>query len=143
MIEVTRLYRFASSHRLHAPSLSEEENRNLYGKCNNDFGHGHDFILEVRVRGPIDEYTGLAVDLPALDRLVQRHILGDFHMKYLNEQVPAFTEAVPTSENVVREIERRLCAHWREAFPSNQPALDGVRIRETGKNTFESNRRPQ
>lgn len=138
MIRVTRRYRFAASHRLHAPSLSEAENRELYGKCNNPYGHGHDFILEVRVRGRIDEETGLAVEPGKLDALVRRAVLDDFHMKDLNSQVPAFAEVVPTSENVAREAKRRLCGGWQETFGGRGPALEAVRVLETKRNAFES-----
>lgn len=141
MIELTRRYRFSASHRLHAAALSDEENRELYGKCNNPHGHGHDFVLEVRVRGAIDPETGLVADVRKLDALVERRVLAGFHMKNLNTQVPAFASVVPTSENVTREIERRLCGSWREAFPSNRPALGGIRVIETRKNMFESGRR--
>lgn len=138
MIRLTKRYRFAASHRLHAPSLSDEENRELYGKCNNPYGHGHDFILEVRVRGRIDESTGLAVDQAKLDALVKRAVLDDFHMKDLNTQVPAFTLLVPTSENVAREAKRRLCGNWLETFGGHGPALEAVRVLETKRNAFES-----
>ena len=75
MFRVTRRYRFAASHRLHAPQLSEEENRRVYGKCNNPYGHGHNYVLEVSARGPLDPSTGRAVDPAALDELVARHVL--------------------------------------------------------------------
>ncbi|MCC7236529.1 MAG: 6-carboxytetrahydropterin synthase [Bryobacterales bacterium] len=137
-MRLTRRYRFAASHRLHAPSLSEEANRELYGKCNNPYGHGHDFILEVRVRGAADEETGLVIGQQELDALVRRTVLDDFHMKDLNAQVEAFRHVVPTSENVAREARRRLCGAWRETFGAGGPALDAVRILETGKNEFEA-----
>lgn len=138
MIRLTKRYRFAASHRLHAPSLSAEENRGLYGKCNNPYGHGHDFILEVRVRGGVDETTGFVVDQTQLDRLVKRAVLDDFHMKDLNTDVPAFAHVVPTSENVAIEAKRRLCNAWRETFGAHGPALDAVRVLETKRNAFES-----
>jgi 6-pyruvoyltetrahydropterin/6-carboxytetrahydropterin synthase len=138
MTRLTKRYRFAASHRLHAPSLSGEENRELYGKCNNPYGHGHDFILEVRVKGNVDPATGLVVDQGKLDTLVHHEVLRDFHMKYLNTQVPAFANVVPTSENVALEARRRLCDAWQETFGSRGPALDAVRVIETKKNVFES-----
>ena len=138
MIRLTKRYRFAASHRLHAASLSEAENRELYGKCNNPYGHGHDFILEVRVRGRIDETTGLAVDQGRLDALVKRAVLDDFHMKDLNTQVAAFATVVPTSENVALEARRRLCGAWQDAFGGRGPTLEAVRVLETRRNTFES-----
>jgi 6-pyruvoyltetrahydropterin/6-carboxytetrahydropterin synthase len=138
MTRLTKRYRFAASHRLHAPSLSGEENRELYGKCNNPYGHGHDFILEVRVKGDVDPASGLVVDQRKLDTLVHNAVLRDFHMKYLNAQVPAFANVVPTSENVALEARRRLCDAWKETFGSRGPALDAVRVIETKKNVFES-----
>lgn len=138
MIRLTKRYRFAASHRLHAPSLSEEENRELYGKCNFPHGHGHDFVLEVRVKGEVDPSTGLVVDQAKLDCLVQDAVLRDFHMKNLNTQVPAFAHVVPTSENVAIEARRRLRGAWQQAFGSRGPALDAVRVLETRKNVFES-----
>jgi len=138
MIRLTRRYRFSASHRLHAPGLSEEENLELYGKCNYPHGHGHDFVLEVRVRGEVDAATGLVVDQRKLDTLVQSAVLRDFHMKYLNTQVPAFAQLVPTSENVAVEARRRLRGAWQETFGARGPALEAVRVLETRKNAFES-----
>jgi len=138
MIRLTKRYRFAASHRLHAPSLGAEENAELYGKCNNPYGHGHDFILEVRVRGEVDDETGLVVDQSKLDAVVERAVLREFHMKNLNTQVAAFASVVPTSENVAIEARRRLCGAWREAFAGRGPALEAVRILETKRNAFES-----
>ncbi len=137
-MRLTRRYRFAASHRLHAPSLSDEANRELYGKCNNPYGHGHDFILEVRVRGRVDARTGLVVDQGALDALVRRSVLDSFHMKDLNTQVEAFAREAPTSENVAKEARRRLSGAWRETFGENGAELDAVRILETSKNEFEA-----
>ena len=138
MIRLTRRYRFSASHRLHSAKLSDEENRALYGKCDNPYGHGHDFVLEVRVKGEVDPATGLVVDQRALDDLVQSAVLRDFHMKYLNTQVPAFAQVVPTSENVALEARRRLCGAWRETFGGRGPTLDAVRVLETAKNEFET-----
>ncbi|MBV9084757.1 MAG: 6-carboxytetrahydropterin synthase, partial [Acidobacteriaceae bacterium] len=75
MTTLTRRYRFSASHRLHSQQLSEAENARLYGKCNNPFGHGHDYILEVTVAGPVDEVTGRIVPLHALDALVKHKVL--------------------------------------------------------------------
>ena len=72
MFRVTRRYEFAASHRLNSDQLSAEENRRLYGKCNNPYGHGHNYVVEVSVRGPLDAATGRAVDIALLDELVRR-----------------------------------------------------------------------
>ncbi len=138
MIRLTRRYRFSASHRLHANRLSDLENRAVYGKCNNPFGHGHDYVLEVSVRGPLDEKTGRVADLAALDRLVHREVVGAFDHGNLNLDVPEFAGVVPTTENLVAVVERRLRRHWPAAFPGDWPRLDRIRIQETRRNTFEA-----
>ena len=137
MFRVTRRYRFAASHRLHAPRLSEAENRRVYGKCNHPYGHGHTYALEVSASGPLDCITGRAVDPAALDRLVERRVLAPFDHRNLNVEAPVFASAVPTSENLAVEILRRLKAEWRVEFPGEWPKLDRVRIAETANNIFE------
>jgi 6-pyruvoyltetrahydropterin/6-carboxytetrahydropterin synthase len=137
MMTLTRRYRFSASNRLHSASLSEPENARVYGKCNNPFGHGHDYVLDVSVRGPLDHETGRVVDLETLDGLVRREILDAFEHRNLNTDVPAFASAVPTTENVVLEIHRRLAGEWGRAFPEGAPSLDKVRIEETRRNIFE------
>jgi 6-pyruvoyltetrahydropterin/6-carboxytetrahydropterin synthase len=137
VIRLTRRYRFCASHRLHAAGLSEEENRALYGKCNNPYGHGHDYALEVSLRGPLDAASGRVADLAALDALVREQVLEPFDHRDLNADVAAFAARVPTTENLAVEIRARLAAHWPEVFPGGAPALDGVRIQETKRNRFE------
>jgi 6-pyruvoyltetrahydropterin/6-carboxytetrahydropterin synthase len=132
-ISLTRRYRFAASHRLHTPRLSEPENQRVYGKCSNPYGHGHNYFVEVTMSGPVDPATGMIANLSQLDPFVETHILDAFDQKYLNEQVPEFApdkSLVPTTENVCRVIFRRL-----KDFPSAH--LDKVRIEETGNNSFE------
>jgi 6-pyruvoyltetrahydropterin/6-carboxytetrahydropterin synthase len=137
MIGVTRRYRFAASHRLHTPRLSEEQNRELYGKCNNPYGHGHNYEIEITVKGPVDEATGRAVDLVELDRLVKAEVLDAFDHRNLNAEIPHFAETVPTSENLTLDIDRRLRARWQVAFPGAWPRLEKIRIAETPRNIFE------
>jgi 6-pyruvoyltetrahydropterin/6-carboxytetrahydropterin synthase len=122
---------------MHAPSLGPEENRAIYGKCNNPFGHGHNYVLDVGVRGPVDEGTGKAVDLAALDGLVAREIVHKLDHRYLNEEIAEFAELVPTTENLGRIVERRLRAGWDLAFPGGEPSLEKIRIAETDRNIFE------
>ena len=136
MFRVTKRYEFAASHRLHSHRLTEEENRRLYGKCNNPYGHGHNYVVEVSARGPLDS-NGRAVDTAALDRLVARGVLGPFQHCNLNEEVAQFAEVVPTSENLAAEICRRLKREWHTAFPSEWPKLEKIRIAETPRNIFE------
>ena len=136
-MRVTRRYRFVASHRLHSAAFSEEENRELYGKCSNPYGHGHDYTLEVAAVGPVNDATGQVVHVPTLDRLVSEEILRDFDHRYLNVDIGEFQSKVPTSENIIRVIEDRLAARWRNAFPGEWPRLEGIRLRETRRNVFE------
>jgi len=136
VFRVTRSYCFAASHRLHAPQLSEAENRQLYGKCNNPYGHGHNYVLEVTARGPADD-TGRALDTGRLDRLVEQEVLAPFSHRNLNLDVNSFAGRVPTSENLAMEICRRLKENWGAVFPGEWPQLDRVRIAETARNIFE------
>jgi 6-pyruvoyltetrahydropterin/6-carboxytetrahydropterin synthase len=129
-IELGRRYRFSASHRLHSSKLSEEENRRVYGKCNNPHGHGHNYVVEVSVSGAVDPATGMIANLADLDSFVEREVIEPFDHKSLNEDVAAFRDNVPTTENVCREIFARL-----KGFPKAK--LERVRVEETGNNTFE------
>jgi len=138
VFRLTRRYRFAASHRLHAPRLSEEENRRIYGKCNHPYGHGHNYEVEVSARGPLDERTGCTANVRDLDGLVERQVLAAFADRNLNAEVAAFGGVVvPTSENLGLEICRRLKDHWHETFPGAWPKLEKIRIAETARNIFE------
>ena len=136
MFRVTRLYRFPASHRLHAEQLSDRENQALYGKCNNPYGHGHNYVVEVSASGPLDS-SGRTIDTARLDELVQQQVLAPFSYRNLNLDVNSFANLVPTSENLAVDICRRLKANWRTAFPGEWPRLDRVRIAETPRNIFE------
>jgi 6-pyruvoyltetrahydropterin/6-carboxytetrahydropterin synthase len=129
-IELARRYRFAASHRLHTPQLSEEENCRVYGKCSNPFGHGHNYVVEVSVSGEVDPATGMIANLADLDGFVERQVIEPFDHRYLNEELAAFRETVPTTENLCIEIFQRL-----KTFPKAR--LERVRIEETGNNSFE------
>jgi 6-pyruvoyltetrahydropterin/6-carboxytetrahydropterin synthase len=129
-IELGRRYRFSASHRLHSAKLSNEENRRVYGKCNNPHGHGHNYVVEVSVSGIVDPATGMIANLADLDGFVEREVIEAFDHKSLNEDVAAFRENVPTTENVCKEIYQRL-----KHFPKAE--LERVRVEETGNNTFE------
>ena len=129
-IELGRRYRFSASHRLHSPHLTEEENYRVFGKCNNPYGHGHNYVIEVNMSGEVDSVTGMIANLADLDAFVERKVLGEFDHKSLNEDVPAFRDRVPTTENLCIEIFQRL-----KAFPNAK--LERIRVQETGNNSFE------
>ncbi len=134
-LQVTRRYRFAAAHRLHAAAFSEQENQALYGKCNNPNGHGHDYVLEVSVTGPVHEATGRLLSPATLDRLVAEEVLAAFDHRNLNAEVPEFSQAPPTTENLTQLIRRRLLERWAEL--GHEVRLAGIRLRETQRNTFE------
>ena len=125
-----RRYRLSASHRLFCESLSEAENRIVYGKCANPHGHGHNYTVEVTVGGEIDPVTGMVFDLGELDGCVGREVLEPFDHQNLN-MLDAFRDVVPTTENLVIEIQSRLA----KALP--QKLKLGVRVEETSNNYFE------
>ncbi len=135
MTTLTRRYKFASSHRMHSPQLSDEENREVYGKCNNPYGHGHDYVLEVTVRGPVSEATGRVASVAMLDAYVRNKVLHLFDHRDMNRDIPAFADKVPTAENIALVIGGILSSGWSSAFPGIE--LDRVRIKETRRNFIE------
>jgi 6-pyruvoyltetrahydropterin/6-carboxytetrahydropterin synthase len=121
---------FSASHRLHSEDMSDAENAATYGKCNNPHGHGHNYVLEVTVSGPVEEATGMVCNLVDLDGFVQRQVLERFDHENLNLRAE-FADAVPTTENlcsVIYEILQRGFTHAH---------LERVRIEETMLNSFE------
>jgi 6-pyruvoyltetrahydropterin/6-carboxytetrahydropterin synthase len=133
-VRLGRRYSFAASHRLHSPALSDAENRAIYGKCNNPYGHGHNYEIEVLVKGRIDPKTGRLVDLQMLDGLVDDEVLAHLRHRNLNEEVEAFRTAVPTTENLAAEVDRWLRAAWSGRFGTEGPRLERVSIWETERN---------
>lgn len=129
-VTLTRRYRFAASHRMYSPAFSEQENRNIYGKCSNPYGHGHNYVLDVTIGGAVDPATGMIANLGDLDPFVQKQVLDEFEYRNLNEEVAEFKTLVPTTENITRVIFERL-----RAFPAARVVR--VRIEETSNNSFE------
>jgi 6-pyruvoyltetrahydropterin/6-carboxytetrahydropterin synthase len=127
---LTRRYRFSASHRLHSDAMTDMENAATYGKCNNPYGHGHNYSLEVTISGPVDEATGMVCNLMDLDGVVQREILGRFDLENLNTR-PEFRQRIPTTENLCTAIYDILQRGFRHAH------LEKVRIEETMMNSFE------
>ena len=127
---LTRRYGFSASHRLHSDAMSEAENRRTYGKCNNPYGHGHNYALEVTVAGPVDARTGMVCDLAELDRFVAENILEKFEHTNLNT-LAEFAGIVPTTESLCTAIYDVL----QEGF---KPApVEKIRLEETMLNSFE------
>ena len=114
-VTVTRRLQFNAAHRVHNPTLSEEENLRLFGKCNNPNWHGHNYTLDVSVRGAIEARTGYVYDLGALKRLVEERVVDRIDHKNFNLDVDFMRDVIPTSENIIVAI-------WRELAPAIQPA---------------------
>jgi len=138
-VRLSRRYGFTATHRLHAAGLTDEENRAVYGKCNNPNGHGHNYEIEITVAGPVDEVTGRVVSRKELDGLVAREVVEPLRYRNLNEEVEAFRNVVPTTENLTYEVDQRLRAAWGLAFPLGFPRLEKIRIWETERNICEFN----
>jgi len=130
-VTVTRRLRFNAAHRVHNPELSDDENRALFGKCNNPNWHGHNYVLEVSVEGPVDERTGYVMDLAKLKTLVERELIDQVDHRNMNVDVPFMRGVNPTSENIV-------VACWRVLEPSVTPGrLKRLRLWETENNYVE------
>jgi 6-pyruvoyltetrahydropterin/6-carboxytetrahydropterin synthase len=127
---LSRRYLFSASHRLHSEQLSQTENHAIYGKCNNPYGHGHNYTLQVTVSGPVDRQTGMVCNLVDLDGFIGREVLARYDHQNLNT-LPEFATEVPTTEN--------LCIHIYEIVNRSFTLahLDRVRIEETMLNSFE------
>jgi 6-pyruvoyltetrahydropterin/6-carboxytetrahydropterin synthase len=104
MIYLTRRAEFSASHYYHSPAFSPEENQRIFGKCNNPHGHGHNYVLEVTVRGAVDARSGMVVDLKQLKDILNREVIDVLDHRFLNEEVPAFRHLIPTTENLAMEI---------------------------------------
>jgi 6-pyruvoyltetrahydropterin/6-carboxytetrahydropterin synthase len=138
VIALTRRYRFPAAHVLRSPALSEEENAQVYGKCANPNGHGHNYGLEVSVTGPVDPASGRVADPARLDALVRDRVLRRFDHRLLNDD-PLFAASVPTAENIARAIFRELAEPLAEASGAR---LLRVRVVETERNHFDCGAMP-
>src|SRR5580704_11931425 len=126
----SRRYWLSASHRLHSDVFSEDLNRAVYGKCNNPHGHGHNYVIEVTVGGPVSAETGMVCDLVELDLCVRKEVVDRFDHTNLNLD-PLFQDRVPTTENLCIEVYRLLAAVFDKA------ELVRVRVEETSNNSFE------
>ncbi|XP_062270142.1 6-pyruvoyl tetrahydrobiopterin synthase [Platichthys flesus] len=125
---ITRIQSFSACHRLHSINLSDEENKKVYGKCNNPHGHGHNYKVEVTVRGKIDRVTGMVMNLTDLKRCIEDVIMTPLDHKNLDKDVPYFASVVSTTENVAVYI-------WDNMVKALLPnLLHEIKIHETDKN---------
>jgi len=121
---------FSASHRLHSDKMSAEENRAIYGRCNNPHGHGHNYTVEITVSGPVDGQTGMVCNLAELDGFVRSEMLDRYDHQNLN-LLPEFANEVPTTENLCIAIYKIVKRGFHQAH------LEKVRIEETMLNSFE------
>jgi 6-pyruvoyltetrahydropterin/6-carboxytetrahydropterin synthase len=125
MVYLTRRAEFSAAHYYHNPEFTPEENRRIFGKCNNPHGHGHNYTLEVTVKGDIDRRTGFVVDIGELKNILNREVLDAMDHRFLNKEVPEFAHQIPTTENVAIAVWNRLQPKLRIA------QLHKVRVYET------------
>lgn len=127
MIRMTQSFEFSASHRLHCPQLSDEENRRVFGKCNNPGGHGHNYVVDVTIEGDPDPRTGVLLELPRFEAAVKERVIDRFDHKHLNADCPEFAARNPSVENITRTV----WDHLVSAFPGCR--LCSVRVWETPK----------
>ena len=131
IVTVTRRLHFNAAHRVHNPRLSDAENAALFGKCNNPNWHGHNYVLDVSVRGPVDPTTGYVIDLARLRDIVRREVIDKVDHRNFNIDVPFMRDRIPTTENIV-------VAMWNVIAPAITPAvLSRLRLWETENNSAE------
>ena len=126
---LSRRYHFCAAHRLHAPSLSADENQSTFGKCNNPFGHGHNYIVQVTYGGQVDPATGMVTNLGDLDAFAREHLLDVFDHTNLNKHV-LFADLVPTTENLAVELHGIFAS-----YPHAE--LTAIHVEETANNSFD------
>ena len=124
---------FAAAHRLAKEELSQEENEQIYGKCARPNGHGHNYLVDVTVRGSIDERTGMVCDLSALQCLVDDLVVEPFDHTNLNLDIPYFSKCVPTAENIALHIADRL----KKPIKAIGANLHKIRLQESPNNAAE------
>ena len=131
MIYVTRRETFSASHRLFNPAFSDARNEEVFDKCNNPNGHGHNYELEVTVVGPVMDGTGYVLDLKVLKQVIRREVIAKVDHKHLNHDVDFLKGVIPTAENIARGIWNVLAAK----IPTGR--LFSIRLRETENNLVE------
>lgn len=130
-VTITRRMHFNAAHRVHNPALSDAENTALFGKCNNPNWHGHNYMLDVSVTGPIDERTGYVMDLAALKQIVEREVIAKADHRNFNLEVDFMRDVIPTTENIIVQM-------WRVLAPVIAPArLTRLVLWETPNNYVE------
>lgn len=131
MVYVTRRAVFSAAHRLYNPDLSDKENEEIFDKCNNYNGHGHNYVLEVVVAGSVNPRTGYVIDLKKLKRILHEHVISMLDHKHLNYDVPFMQGVIPSAENIAIGIWNQLVGKIDEG------KLFSVKLYETENNYIE------
>jgi 6-pyruvoyltetrahydropterin/6-carboxytetrahydropterin synthase len=121
---ITRRVEFSASHACYNPALSERENRELFGAAANPHGHGHNYVVEVTLKGDPDPVTGMIIDLRRLKAILSREVVEPFDHRFLNREAPPFDRVIPTAENIAIDI-------WKRIEPHLDGRLHAVRLYET------------
>lgn len=130
MLYITRKVTFSAAHRLHNPKLSDMENKNIYGECNNPNGHGHNYVLEVTVRGNVPDKTGMVIDLKDLKKIITQNVIEKVDHKFLNSDVDFMHDIIPTAENLVVQFWKIL----KKVLSENNAELYELKLYETDNN---------
>jgi len=130
---LSRVYSFSAAHRLHIPEKDQNFNKTIYDKCNNPNGHGHDYFLEVSVKGPVDRCTGMILPLPAFDRIV-KDVLAPLEHRHLDQEIPYFKTHRSTGEEIINYLWQALQKHLGNM-------LFKIKLWETNNNYFELERK--
>jgi len=128
MVRLSQKFEFSASHRLHNPALSDEENRKLFGKCNNPHGHGHNYVVQVTLVGRPDA-NGLVIAVPRFEQIVASTVIEPLDHKNLNVEIPQFSDLIPSVENIALVIFRML----KPQFATTGATLAGITVWETPK----------
>ncbi len=126
-VYLTRKCEFSAAHYYHQPEFSDAENRRLFGKCNNQNGHGHNYTLELTVKGTVDPQSGFVLNLVDLKEVMNREVMDVFDHRHLNKEVPEFATLIPTTENIAISI-------WNRVAPKLESlgaVIHRVRLYET------------
>lgn len=137
MVYLTRAIEFSASHRLHSEQLSADENRRVYGKCNNPNGHGHNYVAEVTVAGEPDARTGIVIDLGRFEKLLDDEIDARFDHKHLNLDTAYFKDFPATAENIAIVIWNLIEAKIPACRDGGAVKLHRVRLVETARSWFD------
>ena len=133
-VQLTQQFQFSAAHRLHCSQLSDEKNRQLFGKCNNPAGHGHNYVLDITLSNQVEKQTGSIFSLGQFEETVKEKVIDRLDHKHLNYDVDYFADLNPTVENIAAAVFEWLDGHFGEA------TLERVRVYETPKTWAECNR---